>query len=135
MLRFCSPTMVRVEYAFEGAFIDTYPTPAVVDDRLQPMEIDIHEDGTCYEVFTGAVRVCIDKNPFAIRMYDAYQRMLAADVPGGYRKEGGRIICTKRMDRRESFFGLRIRVYGYPDQQRQGTGDDAPSQGCRCRNR
>jgi len=106
MLRFCSPTMVRVEYAFDGSFLNAYPTPAVVDDQLEPMNIDIHEDGTGYEVFTGAVRVCVDKNPFAIRMYDAYQRMLAADVPGGYYKEGDRIICTKRMDRRESFFGL-----------------------------
>ena len=106
LLRFCSPSVVRVEYAFDGEFLNHAPTPAVVSDDLAPVNILLEEDGRAYDIHTGALRITVEPDPFAIKVYDIYQNVLVADVPGGYRKEGERIICTKRFARNESIFGL-----------------------------
>ena len=105
-LRFCSPTVLKVEFAFDGSFLTGAPTLAVVQESLQPMDVSVSEDGTSYEIFTGPLRVVVDKDPVCIRVYDAYQKMLVADIPGTYRREGQHISCAKTLSRGESIFGL-----------------------------
>ena len=106
LLRFCSPSVVRVEYAFDGQFLSVTPTPAVVSDTISEAGFSIDKDGSSFDIHTGALRITVEPETFAIRVYDNYQNTLVSDVPGGYRKEGDRIICTKRFARNESIFGL-----------------------------
>jgi alpha-glucosidase len=105
-LRFLSPSVVRVEYAFNGDFIVTPPTPAVIAENLQETEVYLDKDGSSWDIHTGALRVVVEPRPFAIKVYDNYQTMLVADIPGGYKKEGSHITCTKYFARNESIFGL-----------------------------
>ena len=105
-LRFCSPSIVRIEYAFDGQFIGQAPTPAVISDDIADVSILLEQDGSAYDIHTGALRLVVEPDPFCIKVYDNYQTMLVSDVPGGYRKEADRIICTKNFARNESIFGL-----------------------------
>ena len=105
-LRFVSPRLIRVEYAFDGNLISTPPTPAVITDCLEDTNIVLDRDGASWDIHTGALRVVVEPEPFAIKVYDNYQTMLVADVPGGYRKDGDHIVCTKNFARNESIFGL-----------------------------
>ena len=106
LLRFCSPGIVRVEYAFDGQFLQEAPTPAVVQDNIAEVNLLLEEDGRAYDIHTGAMRLVVEPEPFCIKAYDNYQTMLVSDIPGGYRKEGDRIICTKNFAMNESIFGL-----------------------------
>ena len=106
LLRFCSPAVVRVEYAFDGQFLHKAPTPAVVSDDLEEVNVLLEADGSAYDMHTGAVRVVVEPDPFCIKVYDNYQTLLVADIPGGYRKDGDHIVCTKNFPRNESVFGL-----------------------------
>lgn len=105
-LRFCSPSVVRVEYAFDGQFLAEAPTPAVVSEDLAPVNVLLEADGRAYDMHTGALRVVVEPEPFAIKVYDNYQTLLVADVPGAYRQEDGHISCKKVFARNESIFGL-----------------------------
>lgn len=106
MLKFCSPTVVKVYYSFDGSFSEEAPTPAVIRDELQPMDVSVDEDASQYEIFTGPLRVTVDKSPFRIRFFDLYQKALLTDVPNGYGKVGDEISCTKVLPRDEHIFGL-----------------------------
>ena len=103
-LTFCSPSVVKVEYAFDGDFALGPPTPAVVSDILAPMTVNVNEAESIYEIFTGEIRVSIDKSPLKIRIYDNYQKLICCDE--GWRKEGDEIFCTRTLARNEQIFGL-----------------------------
>ncbi|MBQ7457880.1 MAG: glycoside hydrolase family 31 protein [Bacteroidales bacterium] len=103
-LSFFSPSVVKVEYAFDGDFTAAAPTPAVICDELEPMAVNVSEAESRYEIFTGAMRVSIDKNPVRIRIYDNYQKLICCDE--SWRKEGEEIFCTRTLARDEQIFGL-----------------------------
>lgn len=103
-LVFCSPSVIKVEYAFNGIFACEPPTPAVINDTLEAVEINVNEAVANYEIFTGPLRVSIDKSPARIRVYDNYQKLITCDE--GWKKEGDEIFCTRTMARSEHFFGL-----------------------------
>ena len=105
-LRFLSPRVIRVEYAFDGNLITAQPTPAVITEGMEETNIILDRDGASWDIHTGALRVVVEPEPFSIKVYDNYQTMLVADVPGGYRKDGDRVVCTKNLARNESIFGL-----------------------------
>lgn len=106
MLRFCSPGIVRVEYAFDGRFVQEAPTPAVLSENLGEVNVLFEEDGRSFDFHTGALRMVVEPDPFCIKVYDTYQTMLVSDVAGGYKKDGDHIVCTKNLARNESIFGL-----------------------------
>lgn len=103
-IKLCSPDVVRVEYAFDGTFSAEAPTPAVVSDVLEPMEIHLNESESNWEIFTGPLRISVDKNPLRLRIYDKYQKLITAAE--GWRKDEEGISCTATMARDEQFFGL-----------------------------
>lgn len=106
LLRFCSPSVIRVEYAFDGVLLKDSPTPAVVCESLAGVNILLERDGSAYDIHTGTLRVVVEPAPFTIKVYDNYQTMLVSDIPGGYVKDGDHIVCTKNFARNESIFGL-----------------------------
>lgn len=106
LLRFCSPGVMRVEYAFDGNLLQNHPTPAVINEDLAPVSILLEADGSAFDIHTGVLRVVVEPEPFCIKVYDNYQTILVADIPGGYRKDGDHIVCTKNFARNESIFGL-----------------------------
>ena len=54
-LTFCSPDVIRVEYAFDGVLAQEAPTPAVVNAQLEPVSVSVDEAPSLYEIFTGPV--------------------------------------------------------------------------------
>lgn len=103
-LTFCSADVIRVEYAFDGVLAAEAPTPAVVQPILEKISVTVDEAPSVYEIFTGPLRVSIDKAPMRLRIYDKYQKLLTADE--GHRREGGEIFCTRTLARDEQIFGL-----------------------------
>ncbi len=105
-LSLCSPSVVKVEYGFGGSLSEAPPTPAVIRENLEPVEWSVSEDGRSYEIFTGQLRLSIDKDPLCLRVYDHYQKLLVADIPDSYKKDGQRIFTAKTLARDEAIFGL-----------------------------
>lgn len=118
-LKFCTPWIVKVHYSFDGTFSEEPPTPAVVSDEMDPMEIRVDEDDSQYEIFTGPLRVTIEKDPFRIKVYNLYQKLIVADVPDGYVRDGNVVSCTKVFPKDEHIFGLGEK--GGPLERRGGT--------------
>jgi len=103
-LTFCSPEVVKLEYSFDGTLLEGAPTPAVVSENLGEVNVNVEESPSVYEIFTGSIRVSIDKFPVGIRIYDKYQKLICSDQ--SWRKEGDEIFCTRVLARDEQIFGL-----------------------------
>ncbi len=107
LLQFCSPDVIKVEYSFDGEFQDEAPTPAVINDALEKMDVNVADNANNYEIFTSALRVSLDKKPMRLRIYDTYQKLIMADVPESYqRSQDGEITCQKVLARDEQIYGL-----------------------------
>ena len=106
MLKFCSSSVVKVYYSFDGGFSTEAPTPAVVSESLEPVGISVNEDDVQYEIMTGALRIAVDKSPLRIRVFDKYQKLIVSDAPEAYAKSDGVISCEKILPRDEHIFGL-----------------------------
>ena len=104
MLTFCGKGIIRVEYSFDGTFSKEAPTPAVVNPVVEPCSIEVNEAASLYEIFTGDLRVSIDKDPLRVRISDKYQKLITSDE-GHFRDDDG-IRCVRTMARDEQFFGL-----------------------------
>lgn len=107
-LKFCSPSVVRIWCSYDGNVSDERASFAVVDEELAEMgEVSVHEESSCYEVFTGQLRVRLEKNPLKLQIFDKYQKLLFSDFSDrGHVCEGNRKMEYKLLRRDEHFFGL-----------------------------
>ena len=103
-LTLCSPTVIKLEYAFDGSFAAGPPTPAVINEDLEKASARVSEAASLYEIFTGALRISLDKSPVRLRIYDPYQKMLCCDEQ--WSRDGDEISCRRTMARDEQIFGL-----------------------------
>lgn len=106
MVKLCSRSVIRFEYSFDGTFSDAKPTPAVVSDDLAPVEANVSENESVYEIYTADLRLTIDKDPFVMRLYNSYQKVLLETAPEAFTKEGQAIYADFVLPRDEHFFGL-----------------------------
>jgi len=105
-VRLCSSKIVRIQYSFDGSFPTEYPTPAVVNDNLAPVQANVSESESMYELYTADLRITLDKDPVMIRIYNAYQKVLLETAPEAFSKDGEAINASFILPRDEHFFGL-----------------------------
>ena len=60
LLHFCSPSVIRVEYSFDGQFLKDAPTPAVITNDISDVGIHLEEDARTFDIHTGALRLVVD---------------------------------------------------------------------------
>ena len=112
LIKLCSPSIIKIHRSFDGSFPEgciegTFrPTPAVVREEIVPVTLEINESNSNLEIFTSEVRICIDKSPFKLKLYDTYQKLLVSDADEAYLNENGNITCSKILAQGEEIFGL-----------------------------
>jgi alpha-glucosidase len=107
MLRLCSPGIVKLWYE-QGDFQRNNESFAVVNENIDNAGgLSVTEQPGSYEVYTGELIIRINKNPFQVRFFDKYQKLLLEDFQSnGYVKDSLRQISCKTLRPNEHFFGL-----------------------------
>ena len=106
LLKFCSPSMVKVYNSFNGVFEDEAPTPAVVSDDIAPVNPVIKEDEDFYTISTSALDVIVKKAPLRVSFENKIAGTRLEDATDAYADTDGTISCTKVFDPDEQIFGL-----------------------------
>lgn len=79
-LQFCGEEVVRVWVSPKGDFQRSNASFAVINEDLGWQgEIKVQEEAAAYEIFTGALRVRINRAPFSLQIFDKYQKLLMGD--------------------------------------------------------
>lgn len=106
-LKLCSATVVKLWYE-HGDFSRNNESFAVVTEELSdPGTLNIQDLPQSFEIFTGDLIIRISKNPFQIRFYDKYQKLLLEDFADkGFVKDSTWQTTFKTLRPDEHFFGL-----------------------------
>jgi Alpha-glucosidases, family 31 of glycosyl hydrolases len=107
MLKLCSPGIIKFWYE-QGNFQRNNESFAVVNENIDNRgPLSVSEQPGSYEIFTSELILRINKNPFQVRIFDKYQKLLLEDFQGkGFIKEPQRQITYKTLRPNEHFFGL-----------------------------
>lgn len=107
-LEFLDSKNIKFWYAPTGEFSRSNESFAVVNEEFDPeFSIDVKENPSNFEIFTGDLRVMIHKKPFKILIYDRYQRLVLGDLDGAaYVTEGTKTEARKVLREEEQFLGL-----------------------------
>lgn len=107
-LEFLDSKNIKFWYAPTGEFKRNNESFAVVNEEFDPeFSINIEENASNFEIFTGDLRVMVHKKPFKIQIFDRYQRLVLGDRDGeAYVTEGTKTEARKVLREEEQFFGL-----------------------------
>jgi alpha-glucosidase len=107
LLKLCSPGIVKLWYE-QGDFQRNNPSFAIINEDIDNKGvISVSEQSGSYEIFTSELIIRINKNPFQIRFFDKYQKLLLEDFQGkGYVKDSLSQASYKTLRANEHFFGL-----------------------------
>lgn len=107
-MEFLDSKNIKFWYAPNGEFTRNNESFAVVDEEFDPQfSINVEENPSNFEIFTGDLRVMVHKNPFKIEIFDRYQRLVLGDVDGqAYVTQGSKTEARKVLREEEQFFGL-----------------------------
>ncbi|NEU08527.1 DUF4968 domain-containing protein [Flavihumibacter sp. R14] len=107
LLEFCSGQVVKVWIDPAGKFERKNESFAVVNEKLGELKINVNDEASAYEIFTGQLRVRVNKRPFSLQIFDKYQKLLLGDyLDQGFVKEDKRLVSYKSLGSDEQFFGL-----------------------------
>lgn len=106
-LEFLDSKNIKFWFAPTGSFTRNNESFAVIDEDFDPkFTIEVKENNSNFEVFTGDLRVMVHKNPFRIEIFDKYQRLVIGDLEEAYAVEGTAVTAKKVLRDEEQFFGL-----------------------------
>ncbi len=107
-LTLCSGQVVKVWIDPEGTFNRSNPSFAVINEDLGwTGNVKVEEGPSSYEIFTGSLRIRVNKVPFKLDIFDKYQKLLFGDYNDkGFVKDGNRLATYKTLRNDEQFFGL-----------------------------
>jgi alpha-glucosidase len=107
MVKVCSPTIVKLWYE-QGNFLRNNSSFAIIKEDIDnASKLSITEQTGSYEIYTGELIIRIIKNPFQIKFYDKYQKVLLEDYQSkGYQKDSLWQGSYKTLRDDEHFFGL-----------------------------
>ncbi|MDR1681942.1 MAG: DUF4968 domain-containing protein [Candidatus Symbiothrix sp.] len=107
-LKLCSGSLLKVWFSPDGKFLRNNESFAVINEELENMgQIRIEEQASCYELFTGELRIRVNKNPYQLQIYDKWQKLLLSDFNDkGFVVDSTRKITYKSLHPDEAFFGL-----------------------------
>lgn len=106
-LKICNQSVIRLWYD-KGTFSRNNQSFAVETDDLTDVDtVVVSELPQSYEIFTSDLIIRVNKNPFRIRFYDKYQKLLLDDFSDrGYVKDSTGQWAFKTLRNDEHFFGL-----------------------------
>lgn len=107
-LEFLDSQNIKFCYAPTGKFTRNNASFAVVNEDFDPgFSINVEENPSNFEIFTGDLRVMVHKKPFKLQIFDRYQRLVLGDMAGeAYVSEGTKTETRKVLRQEEQFFGL-----------------------------
>lgn len=107
-IKLCSPSLLKIHYAPPGRPAAANGSFAVVNDNIDlPPTVTVEESPQAYELFTGKLRIRVNKSPFQLQLFDKYQKLLLGDhADKGLINDGERIATYKTLRADEHFFGL-----------------------------
>ena len=107
LLKICSPGIVKLWYE-RGDFKQNNKSFAVINENIDNKGVlSVSEQTGSYEIFTDELIIRVNKNPFQIRFFDKYQKLLLADFQEkGYVKDSLKQKSYKTLRSNEHFFGL-----------------------------
>ncbi len=106
-LKLCNASVIRLWYQV-GQGISNHHSFAVENDNLADVDkINIAEQPQLYEIYTGDLIIRVTRQPFQIRFYDKYQKLLLEDYANmGFVKDSMNQSVFKTLRPDEHFFGL-----------------------------
>lgn len=107
MFKLCSPDIIKLWYQ-QGTFKRNNPSFAVINEDINNAgKISVSEQPGSYEIYTSKLIIRINKNPFQVKFYDKYQKVLLEDYQSqGYQKDSLWQGSCKTLRTDEHFFGL-----------------------------
>jgi len=107
-LQLLSEGIVRMNFEELNDSIKRNTSFALTKNALTNCQkINISEQTQSYEIFTSKLIIRINKEPFQIRFFDKYQKLLLEDYEDkGFTLEGKNIASRKTLRANEEFFGL-----------------------------
>ncbi len=107
-LQLLSEGIVRMNFEELNNTLIRNTSFALTDDALtNGQKIKISEQAQSYEIFTSKLIIRVNKDPFQIRFFDKYQKLLLEDYEDkGFTLEGKNIASCKTLRENEEFFGL-----------------------------
>ena len=107
-LKFLNSRNIKVWFSPDGSFKRNNESFAVINEEFDPSyKIDVNESASNFEIFTGDLRVMIQKQPFKIQVFDKYQRLVLGDHnEEAYVVDGTAVETRKVLRDEEQFFGL-----------------------------
>ncbi|RUT79061.1 DUF4968 domain-containing protein [Ancylomarina longa] len=107
-LQLLSDGIVKICFEKKNDSIKRNASFALTKDVLKnSQKINISEQAQGYEIFTDKLIIRINKEPFQIRIFDKYQKLLLEDYKNkGFIQEGENIASFKTLRSNEEFFGL-----------------------------
>lgn len=108
LVQLCSRSVVKVWYEPSGSFDRSNPSFAVINETLEDLSnAHIENQSQAYEIFTGALRIRINKSPFSLQIFDKYQKLLMGDYRDkGHLADSAAVAAHKVLRSDEQFFGL-----------------------------
>jgi alpha-glucosidase len=107
LLKLCSPGIIKLWYE-QGDFQRNNESFAVVNENIDNKGVlSVSEQTGSYEIYSGELIIRITKDPFQVRLFDKYQKLLLEDFQGkGYVKDSLRQTTYKTLRPNEHFVGL-----------------------------
>ncbi len=107
LLKQCSPGIIKLWYE-QGDFTRNNASFAVVSEEIEKSGLlSVTELPQRYEIYTSELIIRVNKNPFQLRIYDKYQKLLFEDYADhGYVKDSTWQAAYKTLRPDEHFFGL-----------------------------
>ena len=107
-LKFLDSRNIKFWFSPSGEFKRNNESFAVINEEFDPSyKINVSESASNFEVFTGDLRVMVQKNPLKINIFDKYQRLVLGDYDvQAFTTEGTSVETKKVLRDDEQFFGL-----------------------------
>ena len=107
-LKLCSGSLLKIWLSPDGKFQRNNESFAVINEEFaSPNQIHVEEQTSCYEIFTGTLRIRVNKNPFQLQIFDKWQKLLLSDFEDrGFVADSTKKITYKTLRQDEQFLGL-----------------------------
>ena len=107
-LKFLDSNNIKFWFSPDGSFKRNNESFAVINEEFDAnYEITVNESASNFEIFTGDLRLMVQKAPLKVQIFDKYQRLIVGDLDTeAYVTDGSEVETKKVLRVDEQFFGL-----------------------------
>ena len=103
----CDDQIVKVWVEPSGKFYRRYESFTVQDEDINPVNLNVKDNGNSYEFSTGKLTVRVNKAPFSITWLDASGNVLCENAADSFGwNEENELIVNNKISQGEQFWGL-----------------------------